>query len=59
MRYVFHEGRRVGHTRKFVGETARTMGCEPAWVGYPTGGADAAVFDTYKEARRWVLHNRP
>ena len=58
MRFVNYDGKPVGSTRKFVGKTARTMGSEPAWVGYPRRGFRAATFTTYEGARQWVLSHR-
>jgi len=46
----------IGSTRKYVGETARTMGSDPAYVAYPNDPTlSATVHPSYGAARDYLI----
>lgn len=61
MRYVWHtrpDGTKVvvGATKKYVGETARSMGAPVVWAAFPEATTDHAVACTkWSDARDYVL----
>jgi len=61
MRYVWHtrsDGTKVvvGATKKYVGETAKTMGAPVVWAAFPNSPLDNAHACTrWSDARDYVL----